>query len=69
MRNPLRNPVPKPTTLPPGHLDFWADCERFWREMAEFWDRQKRRRRIIMWMWVVIAALFALSIVLRVMDG
>jgi hypothetical protein len=40
MRNPLSNPVPKPTT--PGHPDFWADNARFWREVELFWRRQSR---------------------------
>jgi hypothetical protein len=64
MRNPLSNPVPKPTTLPPGHPDFWADCARFWREMEVFWRRQGRISLITMWLWGVMLALLVLSAVL-----
>jgi hypothetical protein len=64
MRNPLSNPVPKPTTLPPGHPDFWADSVRFWREMEVFWRRQERVLLITMWLWGVVAVLLVLSAVL-----
>jgi hypothetical protein len=64
MRNPLSNPVPKPTILPPGHPDFWADSVRFWREMQVFWRRQGRIALITMWLWGVVAALLVLWAVL-----
>jgi hypothetical protein len=71
MRNPLSNPVPKPTTLPPGHPDFWSDSVRFWREMEVFWRemevfwrRQGRISLITMWLWGVVAALLVLWAVL-----
>jgi hypothetical protein len=69
MRNPLSNPVPKPTTLPPGHPDFWADCDRFWREQEVFWHRQGRISLIAMWLLGVSLGLLVLSVVLRLVGG
>jgi polyferredoxin len=64
MRNPLSNPAPKPTTLPPGHPDFWSDNARFWREVEVFWRRQSRIWLIITGLWGVVLVLLVLSAVL-----